>query len=587
MSDGRTSPQWGSTPSPSTKPQSVKSARSSQAQELSSRSSETSPLLANEGGDVEAPDRSTPNSSSAASLLRSFQGKQNGARRWPSLVALLLLCLLVLLIIVLGFLGPAIVEDYAMQAATFEPTSLSIDSFTSTGVRARIQGNFKMDANKVKKKPVRDLGRFGTWIAREVESGASEVEVMLPAYGNVLLGTAHVPRIKVDVRNGHTTQVDFVSDLMPGNFEGIRRIAKDWIDGKLDSLRVEGRATVPLKSGIFSFGKQTISQSLHFRNKDVPAMPKYKIHKLNFREIDLPDLMRGMAADVALEVQNKYPLEFTVPPLGFSILVENCSPDEPYIQLADATTAHLHIAPKEDVHVNVTGVVRRLPHAFTQACPGKQESPLDLLLGQYMHGKDTTIYVKGSDSPSLDTPKWITDIISDITVPVPFPGHTFGHLIKDFALADTHFGLPDPFAEPDTPAAQPSISAKVKAIVTLPEEMNFNITVSRVRADADVFYHGAKLGKLDLRKWQHANSTRLDSTAETGPQLLVESLIRDAPLNITDDDVFAQVLQALLFGGKNVVLSIKADVDVELDTALGALAVRKIAASGEVPVKRS
>ncbi|GAB7355024.1 hypothetical protein MBLNU459_g5626t1 [Dothideomycetes sp. NU459] len=582
--------QQGSVSSPHSRPQSIRSARAtsprrSHRSQSSSHTSELSPLLPRENGDVEASDETAPHTSSAASLLRAFQGKSSGTRRWPSLLALLLLCLVVLLIIVLGFFAPAIVEDYATQAATFEPTSLSIHSFTTTGVRARIQGDFTMRASKVKKKPVRDLGRFGTWIAREVESGESYVEVTLPDYGHVVLGTAVIPRLKVDVRNGHTTHVDFLCDLSPGSVDGIRRIAKDWIDGRLSQLHVLGTASLPLKSGLFSFGEQTISQSLTFANKDIPKIPQYTIHKLNFHDVDLPDSQRGMVADVSVELVNDYPLDFTLPPLGFAILAENCLPSDPYIQLADATTKDLHVKPKENLNVSVSGFVRHLPRAFTQACPGKQDSPLDLLLGSYIHGKDTTVYVRGSDAPSPDTPRWITDLISDITVPVPFPGHRFGHLIRNFSLADVHFGLPNPFAESGTPEAQPHISAKVKALVALPEEINFDISVGRVRADADVFYHGSKLGRLDLRKWQAANSTRIAADKDEGPLLAVESSIEDAPLTITDDDLFTEVLQALVFGGKGVILGIKADVDVEMETALGQLAVRKIPAEGSVPIK--
>lgn len=557
------------------------------SQDATHDASESTPLLSRQADDVEASDQAEPHQTSASSLLRSLQGKPETGRRWPSILALVLLCIVVALILVLGFVMPSTVEQYAMQAAVFEPTSLSIDSFTSSGVKARIQGDFTMDASKVKKKSVRDLGRFGTWIAREVKSGESKVEVQLPEYGNVVLGTAQIPSIKVNIRNGHTTHVDFLSDLQPGNVDGIRKIAKDWVDGRLGQLRVLGRASVPLKSGLFSLGTQHITQSLTFANKDIPKIPAYKIHKLNFHEVDLPDFQKGMAADVSLEVKNKYPVDFTIPPLGFAIFVDGCSPDDDFIQVADATTGDVHIQPSENLALNVTGIVRRLPKSLTQACPGTHESPLDTLLGDYIHGNETTMYVCGSDSPSQATPKWITDLISDITVPIPFPGHTFGHLIRNFSLADTHFGLPDPFADPNSPESDPRISATVKALIALPEEMNFNITVGRVRADADVFYKGAKLGVLKLDKWQAAKSTRVASGPEGEPQLLIESLIKDAPLHITDDDLFTDVMQALVFGRKTIYLSIKADVDVELETALGGMAVRKIPAQGSVPVKRS
>jgi hypothetical protein len=552
--------------------------------------SEQTPLLHRESSHG-ATDQSQPTREhSASGLLRALSGRDgNGKgsqRRWPSLVALLLLCVVAALIMVFAFVTPSVVEKYAQQAVVFDPTSLSIDSFTADGVKARVQGTFMLDASKVNEKNVRNLGRLATWFAREIKSGESDLEVSLPEYGNVVLGTAVVPPIKVNIRNGHSTHVDFLTDLQPGDVDGIRRIAKDWIDGRLGQLRVVGKANVPLKSGIFSLGQQMIQQEITFANKDIPTMPQYKIKKLNFRETDIPS-GRGMAADVALVVENDYPIEFTIPPLGFGILVDNCRKEEPYIMIADALTNNIHIHPQENVELNVTGNVRQLPDNFIQACPGSHESPLDSILGKYISGKDTTIYVQGSDSPSEDTPDWVSNLMKDITVPVSLPGRSFGSLIKNFTLEDTHFGLPDPFADPSKPESNPRISANIKAIVALPEEMNFNISVGRVRADADVFYKGKKLGKLDLHKWQKANSTRLaPESDDDGPSLLVQSNINEAPLDITDDDVFTDVVQALLFGSKSVFLSIKALVDVETETALGAFAIRKIPAEGQVPVKR-
>ena len=102
-----------------------------------------------------------------------------------------------------------------------------------------------------------------------------------------------------------------------------------------------------------------------------------------------------------------------------------------------------------------------------------------------------------------------------------------------------------------------------------------------------MFYKGRKLGNLDLHKWQPASSKRIEPIShEDGPTLKVESVVNNAPLNITDDDVFTDVLQALLFGSSGVTLHIKAAVDVETQTALGAFTVRKIPAEGEVPVQR-
>ncbi|KAI9828569.1 MAG: hypothetical protein M1819_006561 [Sarea resinae] len=578
------------------RPSSLRSSRSARStlskssRHSSSRSSELTPLLGGAADrDVHGEEEEHEDGASrAAHSLRSIQGrpgnKATKGRRWPSLVAFIILTLVVVLIMGVGFFAPAIVREYATEAMVFEPTNLSIDSFTTTGVRARVQGTFALDGSKVKKKPVRDIGRAGTYIAKEIESGESTVEVYLPEYGNLLLGTATIPRMVMNIRDGHTNVIDFLTDVEPGDISGMRQIANDWLEGRLGQLRVLGKADVGLKSGIFHLGSQGISESLVFEGHDLPSIPNYTIRKLNFRETDPADSRRGMIVDVAITVENDYPVRLSIPPLGFEVLVPNCLPDEPFILLAEATSLVLDIEPREDVNVSAAAIVRGLPETLTTACPNSHSSPLDLLLGKYIHGKETTIYIRGSDKSSAETPGWIADLLSSVTVPLPFPGHTFDNLIKNFSLADVHFSLPDPLADPDTPEASPRLSALVEATVGLPEEMNFEVDVSRVRADADVFYYGRKLGHLNLRKWQSANSSRVDSN-ETQPILKVRSVVKDAPLQITDDDVFAEVVQAMVFGGKGVVLGIKAEVDVDVESALGQFIVREISAEGQVIVK--
>ncbi|KAL8894655.1 MAG: hypothetical protein Q9207_008447 [Kuettlingeria erythrocarpa] len=556
----------------------------------SSRSEESAPLLSEDVdhrnyGD--APDHES-RPSTAASFLRSLQGggsqKGKTSRRWPSIIALTILILLLIAILGLGFAAPEVAEQYAKEAMVFEPTDLSIDSFTSTGVRARIQGNFRLDASKVHKKSVRDLGRAGTWIAKAVESKPTRVDVFLPEYGDVLLGSADVPGIVVDIRNGHTTHLDFVSDLAAGDIGGIRRIADDWLDGRLGQLRVRGIADVHIKSGIFGLGTQSISEEIVFKANQIPVMPKYQIGHLGFSEGE-QDGAKGMLANVSLSLKNDYPVDFEVPRFRFDILVPGCSADEDFLVLAEATTAEAKVRPKADVNVNVSGFVQELPKVLITACPDTNTSPIDRLLGSYIEGKDTLIYVRGSSRPSSSTPRWITNFMKDVVVPVPFPGHEFKDLIRNFTLANVHFGLPDPFAAPNSPNSKPRISTVVKALIGLPEEIKFPIGVVRVRADSDVYYKKKKLGELDLSKWQHANSTRTIIPNEDQEGLLVQSIVKDAPLNITDDDVFADVAQALVFGGKPVVLGVQAKVDVETETVLGKFIVRDIPAKGKVFVK--
>jgi len=67
--------------------------------------------------------------------------------------------------------------------------------------------------------------------------------------------------------------------------------------------------------------------------------------------------------------------------------------------------------------------------------------------------------------------------------------------------------------------------------------------------------------------------------------LKIQSRIKHAPLEITDEDVFSDVISAMLFGD-SVMLKIKALVDVGVSTVLGELVVKEMPAEGIVPVKR-
>lgn len=318
----------------------------------------------------------------------------------------------------------------------------------------------------------------------------------------------------------------------------------------------------------------------------ISIIPKYNITKLNFHENKRPHTQKGMAAEVSLTMSNIYPVKITLPPLGFEVLVQDCTPEQPYILLANATTKEIPVVPEEDINVDVGGVIRGLPDTLTKACPKTQKSPLDVLLGDYIHGDDTTVYVRGSDPPLPDTPRWITDLIKNVTVPLPFPGHSLDGLIRKFSLTNVDFSLPDPLAAPDSPKGKPRLNAVVKVLAGLPKEMSFPINVSQVRADADVYYHGKKLGALDLHKWQEANSTRFEAHGDDEAGLSIESVVKDAPLDITDDSVFSEVVQAMIFGGKPVKLGVKARVDVETETALGKFVIQDIPAEGTVFVKR-
>jgi hypothetical protein len=586
--------QWGSTRTPSSRPASQKSTRSSRStpSHKSSRTTEQTPLLAR--GDIsddehEREEEEAPRTPATTSLLRSLSGSGASGKtpfwkkRWPSILALVMLCIAIVCIM-FGFLASEGIEEYAMQAADFRPTKLSLDGLADQGAQVRIEGDFTMDASKVRKQSVRNIGRFGTWIAREAETGAFDAQVYLPEYGNVLVGTAKIPSIKVNIRNGHTTHISFVTSVKPGSPDGIRNVAKDYIDGRLGQIRIKGKAEVPVKSGLINVGKQIVEQTMVFQGGDIPALPHYNITKLNIREAKKGH--QGMGADASIVIVNDFPVELTLPPVSVDVLIDGCS-SKKQIFVGTAETAELQVKPKTDIQVNVTGNVEHLSDSLTQVCPNTAKSPLDSFIGDYMKGDEATIYINCCNFPDPNTPGWARDLLKGITVPVPFTGHSMGNLVKNFSMADMHFSLPDPFAEPGTPEGSPKISAVVNVDVGLPNQMNFPLDVNQIKADADIYYKNKKLGKMNMSKWQKANSTMIDAHGKEGPSLLVQSVIKNAPIEILDDDLFSEVVQALIFGGKSITLDMKALVSIGIDTPMGKFAIRGIPAEGSVPVKRS
>lgn len=316
-------------------------------------------------------------------------------------------------------------------------------------------------------------------------------------------------------------------------------------------------------------------------------MPQYNITRMNFVEVPIPgEHKQGMAADVSIAAFNQYPVSLDIPPLGFEVLLPGCRQSDDYIVVADALTKPLAVRPKSDVNAEVRGLVRELPESLTTVCPESRFSPLDMLLKQYMDGQAATVFVRGAKHPASDTPEWLIDILSSFTLAVPFPGRSFDGLIRNFSLTDVHFSLPDPFAEPGSPGASPQVSGNILVLAGLPSEMNFDINVTNVRAAANVYYEGKELGKLNLKHWQQANSTRMEETQSSEALLKIQARIKNAPLDVTDSDVMTDVIEALLFSGKEVPLDIKAAVDVKVQTVLGQLVLKDVPAEGKIPLKR-
>jgi hypothetical protein len=264
MSDSERSPLV-STPSGRKSPKHI-SRRASQ----DSESLETTPLLSSDA--TPRYDGDSTRSADIASIAdaASIKSAKTSSWRWPSIIAMIILAILSAVIIVVAFFVPAAVEEYAKQAIVLEPTNLALESITADGVRARIQANFRLDSQRVKNEHVRRVGQVTTWLVGELGTAETKVNVYLPEYNDVLLGTAGLPPLSVNIMDGKNNAVDFVADLIPGSAEGIRSVANDFLEGKVDVLRLRGKTEIQLKAaGFIPLGTHSISESLSLEGQSL------------------------------------------------------------------------------------------------------------------------------------------------------------------------------------------------------------------------------------------------------------------------------------------------------------------------------
>ncbi|KAK3397198.1 hypothetical protein B0T20DRAFT_415512 [Sordaria brevicollis] len=535
-------------------------------------------------------ERDDPDAASLVSAEASHSGDAEPparpakkSTRWPSIIAALILMALATSIAIGAFFVPAAVEEYAKEAIVIEPTNLALESITTDGVRARIQANFRLDAQRVKNVHVRRVGQFTTWLAKELATEETKVKVYWIDHDNMLLGTAGLPPLTITIANGHNTELDIVADLAPGDADTIRTIANQFLAGKMDIIRVRGTTDITVKTRFnIPLGTHYVSETMEFEG--IAPLPSYNITGLNFEERPLPgDEKEGMAADVTITTFNPYPVAFDVPSLKFEVLVPGCRKHGPAISVATAVTDVIALRPEADVEVAAHSIVEDLPESLTSPCPGGTMSPLDKLFEAYLAGQPTSVLVRGQRDQGGDAPGWIGDIMSSVTVPVPLPEQSFDDLIRNFSLTDVSFSLPDPLADPDDPDSNPKVSGTIVALAALPSELNISLNVSRVQAKADVFYHSSKLGELEID--EKASSIQIEGGPGEENLIEITSRVHDTPLKVTDDDVLTEVISALLFGDVNVILDISALVDVGVHTILGEFIVKGVPAEGRIPLK--
>ncbi|KAF8474984.1 hypothetical protein BDZ91DRAFT_650294 [Kalaharituber pfeilii] len=496
-------------------------------------------------------------------------------KRWALWIVLVLLTILGLLLLITAFFVPAVGERYAKAAVVLNVSSIAVESFTPQGIEARVKANVSVDSSRVENKLVRRFGQLGTALARKVTTERGKIYLFLPDYDQALLANASVPKMILDVRDGHTNSLDFVSHVDPVSLESAKKLVDDYITGELQSLQVMGKARLDMHSGIVHFGQQLLTETITIEGNTLPSIPKYNITHLSFYENS-----GTIAVNISASIPNPYPIKANVPSLQFTVSLPDC--DKKLVQLASAKTPELSILPKTEIKMNVTGSVETLPDSLTSACPGTDRSPLDVFLELYLHENVSTVYVSGSrEAAGSGAPRWLVGFLGNITVPASVPGHKSKAMVESMGLSRVKFQLPEPGAQPGSPESSPRFSAMVDAVVGLPPELKFTLDVKNIKAVANLSYHGTKFGEVFMRDWMPARS----SMTEEG-KLNVEVDVEQAPMSITNYQVFRTVVQRLFWGGgRGLMLGVDGITDVRMVLPIKESEKGGVKAAGEVMIK--
>ena len=172
----------------------------------------------------------------------------------------------VLAILVLAFALPAIIKAYAQRATVFHIESLTYEPSGQDWSRARIKGTFFTDADRVNSSWISGVGRLTTWVASEIETREGDtLEIYQPVFGHIVTINASLPRIQVNVRNGHSTDLDFLSDIQRVSDGGSPTSPIDWEDQKGGGILA--KANVHLRSGWLDLGRQEFSLTVQYKGR--------------------------------------------------------------------------------------------------------------------------------------------------------------------------------------------------------------------------------------------------------------------------------------------------------------------------------
>lgn len=309
---------------------------------------------------------------------------------------------------------------------------------------------------------------------------------------------------------------------------------------------------------------------------NAPTLPEFTVNKLNV--VDQPG--KGTLMTASADIVNPYPVTLDIPALEWKISVPGCTLFD-RIHMTNANTGPLSIRAGKNITIDVSSAISSLPQELLDPCRDAAPSPLEALFQALLDPKqNTTVFISGT-SHSISLPKWLPDILSSLTIPIPIPhlDSNTSDLISAIHCSEMKVTFPSPWAPPGTPNAQPKVSGLIEAVIRPPKEAeNVAINVTAVKADVYLYDQGAKFGRILVPVWSPA-------TTERKVKIHVKVRVAEVPVEVLDPIVFQRVMTKIMRGDGTVPIGFDGTVDSQVSVLIGDFAIRGIPVKGVVDVE--
>ena len=509
-----------------------------------------------------AQDNNTQTTTEATPLLADTEPERPHKRRKSraSLIAIITLILLAGLALILGFIVPQATQSYVEDAIQVNVDAAKLLEIQEKGAIVQISARTHLNATKAQGSAIRRrIANTILKVAGQISLESSIVKVYLEDGKSHQIGVANLSSIPLRLGNGYMNSFDVNASLVMKNEAVLGDFAGKVLDGTVTSIPLRGVVSTKLVK-LLSI-KQTIEQTINY---DIPkghTIPNFSLSNLQVKD------MRGagIAGSASLLVDMRLPIDATIPPMTFDLAIDGCNQEK--IVLAQAANEIFTVSSTSPT-IKLDGIAQcpYIPKLAMEKCKASGQSPLDRVVQQYLTGNSTTVIVSGAARSFDGKLSWIQDLFQHINVPITIPGNKNDQLARDIELLDLKFNLPSIIGGG---SSKPKISGRIRGTIDIPKEINVAVKVKSVHVLADLIYKGKKFAYIESPGWSPATS----DFPKPG-EMQVQVVLKDAPVTITNQDVFSTIISQL-FGG-NVLVDVAGDADIRVSTGLGELEAHKL-----------